>query len=239
MDYRKSAVFGQNWSPSRYQVLPYFAVEKKIFTQNPGMRILDLGCANGWNMSRFNQYRELTQNPGDSFDLVFGLDPVPERVKLASEHGSVMVASGLQVPTASESFDLVYIQHVLHHIGDVNQALCEAKRVLKPGGFLFLVETVENSPIIHWGRRMYPKWLGDEINAPFTFSDLQKQVSEAGFQLLTAEQYSVLFWIWEIFPDQIPAMEKLTPLFVHFEKILLRFWRSYGAHCFLVVQKIV
>ena len=238
MDYRKSAVFGQNWSSSRYQVLPYFAVEKEIFLQNPGMRVLDLGCANGWNMSRFNQYVEAAQNSGKPFDRAFGLDPVPERVKLAGEHGSVMVASGLDVPTAGESFDLVYIQHVLHHIGDVNRALSEAKRVLKPGGLLFLVETVEDSPIIHWGRRMYPKWLGDEINAPFTYSGLQEQLSDAGFQLLTAEQYSVLFWIWEIFPDQIPAMEKLTPLFVHVEKVLLRFLRSFGAHCFLVARKI-
>ena len=55
MDYRKPVTFGENWSPSRYKVLPYFAVEKTLLTQ-PGInRILDLGCANGWNMSRFAQ----------------------------------------------------------------------------------------------------------------------------------------------------------------------------------------
>src|SRR5210317_399592 len=119
MDYRKPAVFGENWSSSRYKVLPYFKVEKK-FLMRPGVkRILDLGCANGWNMSRFGQY-------GRS---AFGLDMVPERVELAADHGPVMIASGLDVPIAAGTFDVVYIQHVLHHIGDVERALGEAWRV--------------------------------------------------------------------------------------------------------------
>jgi len=238
MDYRKPAVFGENWSSSRYQVLPYFAAEKKLFMSPEVAYVLDLGCANGWNMSRFKQYGELMEVGINVSGAVFGLDMVPERVKLAREHGPVMVASGLEVPIAGESFDVVYIQHVLHHIGDVKQALYEARRVLKPGGFLFLIETVEDSPIIRWGRRLYPSWLGDEINAPFTFTGLQEQVGDAGFQSVRAEQYSVFFWIWEILPDQIPFMERLTPLFVRIEQILVRFLRRYSAHCYLVAQKV-
>jgi ubiquinone/menaquinone biosynthesis C-methylase UbiE len=178
-------------------------------------------------MSRFGQY-------GRS---AYGLDPVPERVKLAEEHGPVLVASGLDVPVASESFDVVYIQHVLHHIGDVERALKEARRVLKPGGVLFLIETIEDSPIIHYGRRLYPKWMGDEINAPFSFRSLKDQVEDAGFQLAEAERYSVLFWMWEILPDQYPILEKLTPLFVALEQILARTLERFSAHCYLVAVK--
>jgi 2-polyprenyl-6-hydroxyphenyl methylase/3-demethylubiquinone-9 3-methyltransferase len=138
MDYRKPAVFGENWSESRFKVLPYFSVEKTLLMQ-PGIeRILDLGCANGWNMSRFGQYGRSS----------FGLDIVPERVKLAEEHGPVLVASGLDVPVVDSTFDVVYVQHVLHHIGDVERALKEAWRVLKPGGILFLIETQTG-----WGTR--------------------------------------------------------------------------------------
>jgi len=117
MDYRKSAVFGENWSSSRYQVLPYFAAEKELFMQLEGVRVLDLGCANGWNMSRFNQYVELVESGINFQTLVIGLDMIPERVILAREHGPVMLGSGLGLPVVGESFDLVYIQHVLHHIG--------------------------------------------------------------------------------------------------------------------------
>jgi SAM-dependent methyltransferase len=227
MDYRKPAVFGENWSESRYSVLPYFSAEKAVIMQPGISRILDLGCANGWNMSRFGQYGRST----------IGLDMVLERVKLAQAHGPALVASGLDVPLTSESCDVVYIQHVLHHIGDVERALREARRVLRPGGVLFLVETVEDNPIIHWGRRFYPSWMGDEVNAPFHFGSLQETVVEAGFQIAQAEQYSVLFWLWEIIPDQLPIAEKATPFFVLIEQFLVRFWQHYSAHCYIVAHK--
>jgi SAM-dependent methyltransferase len=227
MDYRKPVTFGENWSPSRYKVLPYFAVEKAVMGRPEMQRILDLGCAAGWNMSRFRQNGR----------YAIGIDVVAERVALAAHHGPVAIASGLELPFAAESFDLIYIQHVLHHIGDVGQALADVRRCLRPGGVLFLVETTEDNPIIRWGRRLYPKWLGDEINAPFYFAELQETLGEYGFQVEQAQQYSVIFWLWEILPDQLPLMEKLTPLFVPIEQLLLKFFRRQSAHCFYVAVK--
>lgn len=227
MDYRKPVIFGENWSPSRYKVLPYFAEEKKVMQRPESRRILDLGCAAGWNMSRFRQYGRCP----------IGLDVAPERVELAAAHGPVVIASGLDIPFAAESFDVIYVQHVLHHIGDVERALAEVRRCLRPGGVLFLVETAEDNPLIRWGRRLYPKWLGDEINAPFTFVGLRQQLAAAGFRVDKAEQYSVLFWLWEILPDQLPFMEKLTPVFVQIERVLVRFLRRYAAHCYYVAVK--
>jgi len=227
MDYRKPVTFGEKWSPSRYKVLPYFAVEKALFGQESIGLILDLGCANGWNMSRFAQYGRSS----------IGLDMVPERVALALAHGPATIASGLAIPAAAETFDAVYIQHVLHHIGSVEKALAEARRVLKPGGYLFLIETIEDNPLIHWGRRLYPKWMGDEINAAFTFQSLQESVSAARFDLWAAGQYSVLFWLWETLPDQIPFFERFTPVAVAVEQVLFHSLRHLGAHCFLVARK--
>ena len=227
MDYRKPVVFGENWSPSRYKVLPYFTAEKSLMQQPDVTDIVDVGCAAGWNMSRFRQYGRFP----------IGLDVVPDRVAHAATHGPVMVASGLDIPLPAASMDVVYIQHVLHHIGDVERALAEAHRVLRPGGHLFLVETVEDNPIIRWGRRLYPHWLGDEVNAPFYFDGLQQALAQAGFRVEQAQQYSVLFWLWEIGPDHFPFLEKLTPLFVAGEQLLVRWLRRYSAHCYLVAQK--
>lgn len=227
MDYRKPVTFGENWSPSRYKVLPYFAVEKEVLTRPASQCILDMGCASGWNMSRFLQYGRFP----------FGVDVVPDRVQLAAYHGPVAIASGLDLPFADNTLDVIYIQHVLHHIGDVAQALAEVRRCLKPGGVLFLIETVEDNPIIRWGRRLYPKWLGDEVNAPFYFAELRQRLGESGFSVETAEQYSVLFWMWEILPDQFPMMEKLTPLIVPIEQVLMKLFRKQSAHCFYVASK--
>ena len=227
MDYRKPAVFGENWSPSRYSVLPYFAAERTVLARPDIRRILEIGCGNGWNMSRFAQ----------SGRIAFGLDSVPERVELAQAHGPSLLADGLRLPFADASLDLIYIQHVLHHIGDVERALVEVRRCLRPNGVLFLVETVEDNPIIRWGRRLYPSWLGDEVNAPFTFAGLATKLAGNGFRVRRAGQYSILFWLWEILPDQIPAMERLTPLVVPVERALQRVGRRFSAHCYLVAEK--
>lgn len=227
MDYRKPVTFGENWSPSRYRVLPYFKAEKALLTPPVARNILDVGCAAGWNMSRFVQYGLCPM----------GLDVAIERVRLAHRHGPVMVASGLRLPVAAASQDVVYIQHVLHHLGEVEKALAEAVRALRPGGHLFLVETVEDNPLIRWGRRLHPTWLGDEVTAAFDFDELQEMVSAVGFRLVDARQYSVLFWLWEIFPDRWPALERLTPLFVAGEQLLLRIGRRYSAHCYIVARK--
>lgn len=228
MDYRKAVIFGENWSPSRYRVLPYFAVEKAIMNR-PGMeRLVDVGCAAGWNMSRFVQYG---RRP-------IGLDVVPERVRLARQHGPVLLGSGLEMPFPDSSLDLVYIQHVLHHIGNVNRALAEVHRCLRPGGTLFLVETVEDNPIIRLGRRLHPSWMGDEINARFTFDTLRHALGDAGLRVQQAEQYSVLFWLWETLPDKLPFFEKLTPFFVRIEEQLVKQWKRSSAHCFLVATRV-
>lgn len=227
MDYRKPAVFGQNWSPSRYRVLPYFAAERVLFARSDVRRIVEIGCGNGWNMSRFAQYGR----------PAIGLDTVPERVELAQAHGPALLSDGLALPFAGGSVDVVYIQHVLHHIGDVAGALAEVWRVLRPGGVLFLVETVEDNPIIRWGRRLYPSWLGDEINAPFYFQGLGRTLAQAGFRVDESGQYSILFWLWEVMPDQIPPSEKLTPLFVKLEQGLQKLWQDQSAHCYYVATK--
>lgn len=227
MDYRKPAVFGENWSPSRYKVLPYFAAEKRLLAQPDMQTIVEIGCGNGWNMSRFAQNGR----------RVIGLDAVEDRVRLAGVHGPSMLADGLQLPIASGTADMVYVQHVLHHIGNVQRALDEVWRVLRPGGVLFLVETIEDNPIIHWGRRLYPSWLGDEINAPFYFDELGEQLESKGFAVTENGRYSILFWLWEIMPDQIPAMERLTPAFVGVEQRLQQFWPQASAHCYFVARK--
>ena len=225
MDYRKPRIFGENWSPTRYEVLPYFAHEWQWIT--PERRILEVGCANGWNLSRFGQYGV----------RAYGIELNGETVRHALAHGEVGVASGLQLPFADGSFDLIYVQHVLHHIGDVQQALKEIGRCLVEGGTLFLIETVEDSPLITIGRNLHDNWLGDEITARFSFAEMGGWVKSADFTVTHAEQYSILFWVWEMFPDQYPLMEQFTPKAVAMERLLLPWGKRWGAHAFWIAHK--
>lgn len=222
MDYRQQTAFGRHWHPSRYRVLPYFAYEKMVI--RPGVTLLDLGCANGWNMSRFNQYGVHS----------IGIEPNAKTVRYALDHGAVSQADGLTLPFADNSFDVIYVQHVLHHIGDVDAALCEIRRCLRPAGSLFLIETVEDNPIIRWGRKIYPNWMGDDVNAPFYFNELHHDLTMHHFDVVHAEQYSITFWLWEMIRDQATMLELFTPLFVWLEVQLQTIAKAQSAHCFYV-----
>jgi SAM-dependent methyltransferase len=58
------------------------------------------------------------------------------------------VADAARLPFAAESFDAVLIRDLLHHLPDRMAALKEARRVLRPGGRLTLIEPNGRSPLV-------------------------------------------------------------------------------------------
>lgn len=55
-----------------------------------------------------------------------------------TEASYCLVANGESLPFASSSFDVVFSCHVIEHVLDQNRYVSEIRRVLKPGGTLFL-----------------------------------------------------------------------------------------------------
>lgn len=72
---------------------------------------------------------------GSGLDIGYGGDPVVSSARgWDFEHGDAQWLRGLD----NASFDFVYSSHLLEHLPDVELALCNWWRVLKPGGFLLL-----------------------------------------------------------------------------------------------------
>lgn len=56
---------------------------------------------------------------------------------------------------ADNTFDLIVINGVLHHL-DLDRAYQELARILNPNGLIIATEALRHNPIIHWYRKLTP-----------------------------------------------------------------------------------
>ncbi len=92
---------------------------------------LDVGCGEG-------RFCRMLQRQGVE---VTGLDPTPALIAAArtrDAHSTYVEAAGQNLPLADESFDLVVSYLSLIDIPDIQVAIPEMARVLKPGGALLI-----------------------------------------------------------------------------------------------------
>ena len=90
-------------------------------------RVLDVGCGPG----------ELTEHIARSGAEVCGIDISPRMVELTRARGiAAQLADVEQLPFADRDFDCVFAGWVLYHVPDLDRAVSECARVLRPGGRL-------------------------------------------------------------------------------------------------------
>ena len=131
------------------QILPLAAQE----LQGMGS-VLDVGCGDG-------QVSRLAVKIGASF--VAGVDPTWNQVRVAAERGGgihVSKAGADALPFFDETFDAVVACLVFEHIGDVDAAISEVVRVLRPRGrFCFFL----NHPLL---QTPGSGWIDDHVLDP-------------------------------------------------------------------------
>jgi SAM-dependent methyltransferase len=124
-----------------YALFEYYRSAKVIaYLEQAGVavagRILDAGCGGGGMPVSFAEEAE----------SLAAIDLTPRfrnaGTKLAAERGvrnlSFAVADGMALPFRGESFDLVLSHAVIEHVADAARYLRECRRVLKPGGRLYV-----------------------------------------------------------------------------------------------------
>jgi SAM-dependent methyltransferase len=63
---------------------------------------------------------------------------------------AVVSASGLALPVAAGSIDVVWLSAVLHHLGDIDQAAAELRRALRPGGRVLIRGFLPGTSRVPW-----------------------------------------------------------------------------------------
>jgi ubiquinone/menaquinone biosynthesis C-methylase UbiE len=121
-----------------------------------GQRAVDIGCGRG----------ELSLSCARQGALVWGLDYAPAALELAQKlrgyarrnpHGlAFQQASALRLPLQSNSLDLAFMLDIVEHLHpqELEAALAEVQRVLKPAGRL-IIHTMPNLNYYRFGYPIY------------------------------------------------------------------------------------
>ncbi len=209
------------------KVFRFRAIEKRIAASRPGFKVLDVGCGRGDNLRRLKRYG------GD----VCGIEPSLTRAREASKIATTVTSRGEKLPFPDQSFEMVYISHVLHHAVSVDKVLAEANRVLVPGGLVFVIETIDDSPLMRVARALQPRWDDDEVQNRFRYADLARAFDRNGFAFLRGEKFNWMYFAWELLPRALPPLEFFTPIFIGIETLLHPLLKTWGGHCWLIGRK--
>lgn len=138
------------------------------YAETGGLEVLDVGCGQGIDVYRY----------ASSGAHATGIDLTPRHVELAGAHltamglhATIVEGDAEALPFSDSSFDRVSSNGVLHHTPDMDQALREIVRVLKPGG---------QARIIVYNRNSFHYWLTQVLYQGVLRGQLLQERSMAG-----------------------------------------------------------
>jgi SAM-dependent methyltransferase len=116
------------WAPVLVRLARWLTDELPL---RDARRILDLGCGVG---ALLPHLRDASPEA-----MVVGLDRTQAMVALGPRVFPLLVGDAVQLPFRDRSFDAVVTTFMLFHLPDPTAGLAEARRVLRPGGWIGLL----------------------------------------------------------------------------------------------------
>jgi len=164
-----------NSGPRRFLQRWYeFPILRRMGVTFAGKDVLEIGCGSG-----FAAQLILLDAPRS----YVGVDVMPEQLALARRRGLIAAEFRLEdatrlvsVPTAS--IDLVVVFGILHHIPEWPRAVAECRRVLRPGGEIYLEEP--DGGALGWLDSLF-QW-GHPRGARFRLKALYAELEARGFE---------------------------------------------------------
>lgn len=159
---------------------------RAVLALQPGEHVLDIGSGPGLLAA------EMAEEVGAD-GRVHGIDPSDSMLAIA-RHGETPVDYGrgdaLALPFADEQFDVAVSTQVYEYVEDIEGALVEARRVLRPGGRLLVLDTDWDSIVWHSsdrGRmaRVLSAW-NEHLADPYLPRRLPALMRAAGLELTDA-----------------------------------------------------
>ncbi len=121
-------------------------------------RVLEIGIGSGLNLQHYNR---------DQVQELCAIDPSAEltdkarkRATSAGMEVTILQLGAEKIPADDNSFDCIVCTFTLCTIPDVESALQEMRRVLKPGGAFYFCEhgLSPDAGVARWQQRINPYW---------------------------------------------------------------------------------
>lgn len=157
----------------RYSLQDYMQTTFE-FDSFAGKSVLDLGCGAGIDSGEFARHGACVV----SVDFTETATKLTEKLlREANLPGEVKRADATSLPFEKDTFDCVYSFGVLHHILDVDKAVSEIHRVLKPGGQVMAMLYHKDS-LLYAYSIVYLKGIRERLLEKLTMDEILSRYSE-------------------------------------------------------------
>ena len=135
-----------------------------VFNKIKNKNVLEIGCSNGESVKRYAKY----------CNKIIGVDLSDEGIKYAKklkiQNAEFYSADAHMLPFDDQSFDVVIVNAILHHL-DLERAFEQIYRVLRKDGKLYAREPLGTNFLISIYRWLTPNSRTKD-EKPFTFDDI-------------------------------------------------------------------
>ena len=173
----------RRFSTSPHKWMPW--VFEHLLLQ-PGDHILECGCGPAWlwreNLQRIPVNCHITLT-----DLSPGMVAEAEAALKESGPAFIFQTANIQsLPFTDDSFDVIVANHMLYHVPDLDQALQEVRRVLRPNGRFYAATNGREhmQEITDLGQKLFPNLQSATVGSRLHPAQLAFRL-ENGQELLT------------------------------------------------------
>jgi len=170
---------------------------RSLLAGHPDARVLDLGCGAG------HVSFQIAALAGEVLAYDLSADMLAVVASAAEERGigNITVGQGVaeHLPFADGSFDFVFSRFSAHHWSDVGLALREARRVLKPGGKLAIVDVIApGQPLLNTFLQTVEMLRDTSHVRNYSAVEWHQYIAEAGLQIdgLVRQRLRLEFASW-------------------------------------------